>query len=59
MQVNIFFRTHGVSGLQLFSVLRTEPHIFKTKFRGWDEVIPVDYTRTSESVQRRGADLKV
>jgi hypothetical protein len=29
------------------------------KFRGWDEVIAVDFTRTSESVQRRGVDLKV
>ncbi|ELU16604.1 hypothetical protein CAPTEDRAFT_151582 [Capitella teleta] len=37
----------------------TEPLIFKMKFRGWDEVIAVDYTRTSESVIRRGADLKV
>ncbi|XP_041364511.1 protein flightless-1 homolog isoform X2 [Gigantopelta aegis] len=36
-----------------------EPQIFKTKFIGWDDVIPVDYTRTSESVIRRGADLKV
>ena len=38
---------------------RTEPQIFKTKFIGWDDVIPVDYTRTAESVIRRGADMKV
>ena len=31
----------------------------RAKFKGWDDVIPVDYTRTSESVQRRGVDLKV
>ncbi|KAK7111739.1 protein flightless-1 homolog [Littorina saxatilis] len=37
----------------------TEPQIFKTKFIGWDDVIPVDYTRTAESVIRRGADMKV
>ena len=37
----------------------TEPQIFKTKFRNWDDVLPVDYTRTSESIIRRGADLKV
>ncbi|KAK7501988.1 hypothetical protein BaRGS_00006740 [Batillaria attramentaria] len=37
----------------------TEPQIFKTKFVGWDDVIPVDYTRTAESVIRRGADMKV
>jgi hypothetical protein len=38
---------------------RTEPVIFKNKFKGWDDVIPVDFTRTSESVQRRGVDIKV
>ncbi|XP_076458808.1 protein flightless-1 homolog isoform X1 [Babylonia areolata] len=37
----------------------TEPQIFKTKFIGWDDVIPVDYTRTADSVIRRGADMKV
>ena len=37
----------------------TEPQIFKTKFVGWDDVLPVDYTRTAESVTRRGADIKV
>ncbi|XP_074648106.1 protein flightless-1 homolog isoform X2 [Tubulanus polymorphus] len=36
----------------------TEPQVFKTKFTGWDDVIAVDFTRTSESVQRRGVDLK-
>ncbi|XP_052819033.1 protein flightless-1 homolog isoform X1 [Mya arenaria] len=37
----------------------TEPQIFKTKFLGWDDVLPVDYTRTAESITRRGADMKV
>ncbi|XP_060063340.1 protein flightless-1 homolog [Ylistrum balloti] len=37
----------------------TEPQVFKTKFVGWDDVIPVDYTRTAESMVRRGHDLKV
>ena len=37
----------------------TEPQIFKTKFVGWDDVLPVDYTRTAESIIRRGADMKV
>ncbi|KAI6187705.1 hypothetical protein M3Y98_00273600 [Aphelenchoides besseyi] len=32
---------------------------FRSKFRGWDDVIPVDYTMTAETVQRRGADIKV
>ncbi len=30
----------------------------KTNFKGWDDVLPVDYTRTSESVSKRGVDLK-
>lgn len=42
-----------------FFAHRTEPQIFKTKFIGWDDVIAVDYTRTAESVIRRGADMKV
>ncbi|CAC5384169.1 Protein flightless-1,Protein flightless-1 homolog [Mytilus coruscus] len=37
----------------------TESQIFKTKFFGWDDVLPVDFTRTAESISRRGADLKV
>lgn len=37
---------------------RAEPQIFKTKFIGWDDVIAVDYTRTADSVIRRGADMK-
>lgn len=35
----------------------TELQIFKAKFPGWDEVIPVDFTRTAESVMKTGADL--
>lgn len=35
----------------------TELQLFKAKFPGWDEVIPVDFTRTAESVSRTGADL--
>lgn len=33
--------------------------MFKTKFFGWDDVIAVDFTRTAESVSRRGVDMKV
>lgn len=36
----------------------TEPQIFKSKFTGWDDLIAVDYTRTADSVARRGADWK-
>lgn len=35
----------------------TESQVFKCKFTGWDEVIPVDFTRTAQSVARTGADL--
>lgn len=37
----------------------TESMVFKSKFTGWDDVIAVDFTRTAESVQKRGADLNV
>lgn len=36
---------------------RTESHLFKTKFKDWDDVIAVDYTRTAESVSKTGANL--
>ncbi|CAH1794524.1 unnamed protein product [Owenia fusiformis] len=54
---------HGMINRPAYSMVTrclegVEPQIFKTKFEGWDDVIPVDYTRTSESVQRRGADIK-
>lgn len=29
-----------------------ESMMFRSKFFGWDDIVPVDYTRTSESVQR-------
>lgn len=35
-----------------------ESMMFRSKFAGWDEIVPVDYTRTSDSVQRV-PDLKV
>lgn len=36
----------------------TEPLLFKNKFKEWDDVIAVDYTRTAESVSRTGADIE-
>lgn len=55
---------------ELFSMLRrpefatitsclqgTESQLLKTKFRDWDDVIAVDYTRTAESVSKTGANL--
>ncbi|CAI4229081.1 unnamed protein product [Auanema sp. JU1783] len=35
-----------------------ESMMFRSKFVGWDDIVPVDFTRTSESVQRV-PDLKV
>lgn len=35
----------------------TESQLFKSKFRDWDNVIAVDYTRTAESVSKTGANL--
>jgi len=54
---------HAVLRRPSFSIVTrclegTEPQMFKIKFKGWDDVIPVDFTRTSESVQRRGVDIK-
>ncbi|KRY42249.1 Protein flightless-1 -like protein, partial [Trichinella spiralis] len=37
----------------------TESMMFKSKFVDWDDVIAVDFTRTAESVQRRGVDLNI
>ena len=36
----------------------TESQVFKSKFEGWDDLIAVDYTRSVESVQKRGTDLR-
>ncbi|VDK53588.1 unnamed protein product [Anisakis simplex] len=36
-----------------------ETTMFRSKFQGWDDIVPYDFTMTADSVQRRGADLKV
>ncbi|CAJ0942651.1 unnamed protein product, partial [Mesorhabditis belari] len=36
-----------------------ESTMFRSKFASWDDIIPVDFTRTADSVQRRGADTKI
>ncbi|MFH4980909.1 hypothetical protein AB6A40_007618 [Gnathostoma spinigerum] len=36
-----------------------ESTMFRSKFQGWDDIVPFDFTRTADSVQRRGADIKV
>lgn len=36
-----------------------ESTYFRSKFFGWDDIVPFDFTRTVDSIQRRGADIKV
>jgi hypothetical protein len=36
-----------------------ESTIFRSKFAGWDDIVPFDFTMTADTVQRRGADIKV
>lgn len=36
----------------------TESQIFKSKFEGWDDLIPVDYTRTADSVYKKASNYK-
>lgn len=36
-----------------------ETTYFRSKFTAWDDIVPFDFTRTADSVQRRGADIKV
>lgn len=36
-----------------------ESTIFRSKFMAWDDIVPFDFTMTADTVQRRGADIKV
>ena len=36
-----------------FSSHRSESQVFKSKFAGWDDIIAVDYTRSTESVLKK------
>lgn len=36
-----------------------ESTYFRSKFFGWDDIVPFDFTRTADSIQKRGADIKV
>ncbi|CAF0824220.1 unnamed protein product [Brachionus calyciflorus] len=36
----------------------TENQIFKSKFEGWDDLIPVDYTRTADAVLKKSEKFK-
>ena len=37
---------------------RTKSQVFKSKFEGWHDVMAADFSRTAESVIRRGVDMK-
>ncbi|CAK5060797.1 unnamed protein product [Meloidogyne enterolobii] len=36
-----------------------ESTVFRSKFSSWDDIVPFDFTMTADTVQRRGADIKV
>lgn len=36
---------------------RTEPQIFKTRFKDWNDVLDVDYTRTPEMQEKRKMEV--
>lgn len=36
-----------------------ESTVFRSKFSSWDDIVPYDFTMTADTVQRRGADIKV
>lgn len=41
------------------TVIRAFNQVFKSKFRNWDDVLKVDYTRNAETVQKKGLADKV
>jgi len=47
------------SWFRLSLLCRVEGQLFKNKFSGWDDVLGVDYTRTAESVSRRGVNVEM
>lgn len=48
-----------LAGVFICAGFRAEAQVFKSKFDAWDDVLAVDFTRTSSDVSRRGADMKV
>ena len=36
---------------------RTEPVIFKTRFVGWEDVVAVDFTRTTDMLEKREQEM--
>lgn len=41
------------SHLFFFLILRLLLQVFKSKFKNWDDVLKVDYTRAAETVQQK------
>ncbi|VDN20874.1 unnamed protein product [Gongylonema pulchrum] len=50
---------HAMLERPSYTTISRETEGEESKFQGWDDIVPFDFTRTAESVQRRGADLKV
>ncbi|XP_035694685.1 protein flightless-1 homolog [Branchiostoma floridae] len=36
----------------------TETQVFKSKFTGWDDIVPVDYTKSAEEAHKGGPEIK-
>lgn len=36
-----------------------ESTFFRSKFAGWDDIVPFDFTMTADTVTRRGNNIKV
>ncbi|XP_019614893.1 PREDICTED: protein flightless-1 homolog isoform X4 [Branchiostoma belcheri] len=36
----------------------TETQVFKSKFIGWDDIVPVDYTKSAEEAHKGGPEIK-
>ena len=52
----------GKRGFWMLDVLsymsyRTEPQIFKTRFKSWDDILTVDFTCTPEMLEKRKVEL--
>ena len=47
----------SVTGLHAILSYRTEPQIFKTRFKAWNDCLAVDFTRTPEMLEKRKMEL--
>lgn len=54
---NYDWLTECIDPLPQFCIQGAEPQVFKSQFCDWEEPLAVDFTRTAESVAKRGTDL--